>query len=345
MPVGLYPCIYRKQKETRLVNKIESYRECLGRGPDVVLAGGLRSCLGQFDGLGRRQVCRGCGGGGRDGGGIPSQAFLRVPGSRTRGSFHEGQDGGFPPDRADPPGARSLGSFRLERRTLSRRRPGRDRIRSFQSSGRGGGFAAARFEAAAMRLTEAQARKMGLKLAPAPSKARAGGRSAKGRDRAPRTAQPGDAVEFRVALATDPRPKERPRTVASMDALRAAFLASRGSLEAFMRHAADRISRTYTPKSTADYEKVVAEASTAAMGVREPFACAVETTITLVLAGDPESWPTSRLDGDADNLEKAVLDAMNGIVFADDRLVVRSYREKKCGPRPEILVRVEPARP
>lgn len=197
-----------------------------------------------------------------------------------------------------------------------------------------------------MRITEAQARRLGLKL-PADGKqtAHKGSTRKKGRDRAARLHVAGDPVTFVVKLPSDPRPKERPRTVASMDALRAAFLTSRGNLEAFMSAVKGKISRTYTPQGTADYEKLVAYAANAAMAGKTPFACAVETEIVLVLAGDEGVWPTSRLDGDADNLEKAVLDAMNGIVFIDDSLVVRSFREKICGPEPEVRVTVRPARP
>lgn len=193
-----------------------------------------------------------------------------------------------------------------------------------------------------MRLTEAQARRLGLGVPAAEKPKRT---SAKGRDRMARAAPAGEAVEFSVALPHDPRPKARPRTVMSEAGLKAAFLASKGSLEAFMRMAAGRSSRTFTPKATADYESLVAGAARAAMGRREPLACPVETDIVLVLQGDPAVWPTSRLDGDADNLEKAVLDALNGIVFTDDRLVVRSYREKRCGPDPMVVVKVAPARP
>ena len=197
-----------------------------------------------------------------------------------------------------------------------------------------------------MRITEAQARRMGLRIPQAEPKGKAEGPAkpmSKGRDRAPRAPQPGEPVSFCVALPYDPKPKERPRTVASKDALKAAFLSARGSLEAFMKAIEGRISHTYTPKATADYEALVKASAAAAMAGRAPFSCAVETRVTLVLKGDPGTWPTSRLDGDADNLEKAVLDAMNGIVFADDRLVVRSWREKECGEEPSLRVEVRPA--
>jgi Holliday junction resolvase RusA-like endonuclease len=75
----------------------------------------------------------------------------------------------------------------------------------------------------------------------------------------------------------------------------------------------------------------------------KPFECPVKTHVHLVFKGDPDTWPTSPGDGDADNLEKAVLDALNKIVYADDRLVVRSIRTKSCGEKPRLIVKVSPA--
>jgi Holliday junction resolvase RusA-like endonuclease len=78
---------------------------------------------------------------------------------------------------------------------------------------------------------------------------------------------------------------------------------------------------------------------------KKMFECPVETNIVFVLKGEDNIWPTSRLDGDADNLEKSVLDALNGIVFEDDKLVVRSIREKRCGIEPCVHIRIAPANP
>ena len=51
------------------------------------------------------------------------------------------------------------------------------------------------------------------------------------------------------------------------------------------------------------------------------------------LAGMPH---TSKPDGD--NLEKAVLDAMNGVVYHDDRLVWQSARVKVYGAENSVFV-------
>ena len=167
----------------------------------------------------------------------------------------------------------------------------------------------------------------------------------KGRSRAQRTDYAGDAVEFTITLNEDPRPKERPRTVVDKEILSSSFLAARGNLSYFMGMVAKNLSRTYTPQGTLDYEKLIAEHAKIAMLGKTMFSCPVETKIEFILKGEGDSWPTSRLDGDADNLEKAVLDALNGIVFEDDKLVVRSIREKRCGVEPSIYIRVAPARP
>lgn len=194
------------------------------------------------------------------------------------------------------------------------------------------------------RISIAQARKMGIKI-PGASTPKTKGSSETGRNRAGVISYEGDPIEFTVPLAHDPKPKERPRTAVDHNALKSAFLASRGKLSVFMDMVSKQISRTYTPKATLDYEKVIKGAAEVAMLKRKVLECPLETSITLVLQGDPKTWPTSRLDGDADNLEKAVLDALNGIVFKDDSLVVRSSREKICGETPMVIVRVSPARP
>lgn len=196
-----------------------------------------------------------------------------------------------------------------------------------------------------IRITEAQAKKLGFTI---PKKAGGAERKpskAKGRNRAKRCVYDGDPVEFIVKLQHDPKPKERPRLVVDKNILYNCFMAARGNVAVFMEMVAKRISRTYTPEATLAYERLIADHARLAMIGRVMFDCPVETNMTLVLKGDDDVWPTSRLDGDADNLEKAVLDALNGIVFEDDKLVVKSVREKKCGAEPTLIIRIAPATP
>jgi Holliday junction resolvase RusA-like endonuclease len=58
-----------------------------------------------------------------------------------------------------------------------------------------------------------------------------------------------------------------------------------------------------------------------------------------VFEGDSCLAPVGKRDGDLDNLEKLALDAMNGVVFEDDRLVVMKWSRKRFGPEPLIAIR------
>ena len=95
-----------------------------------------------------------------------------------------------------------------------------------------------------------------------------------------------------------------------------------------------RYGRAYTPKKTADAEKVIAEAATLAFD-GFPFTEPVGIELTFFCATKRRS--------DGDNLVKLVLDAMNTIAYTDDYLVeewrVRVYRKREGeAPRTEVLV-------
>lgn len=198
-----------------------------------------------------------------------------------------------------------------------------------------------------MRISLADARRLGIKVPGKrgdgknpPGKTRA--RKKRGRDRAAKADYGSAVVNFEVALNDDPQPKERPRTVINMEGVMNAFRMAGGNAAKFEGLLKGRMARTYTPANTGRYEKLVRAHAAAAMAAAglAPFECPVKTHVHLVLRGDPATHPTSPADGDADNLEKAVLDALNGTVFADDRLVVRSVRSKSCGPVAKVVVRV-----
>jgi Holliday junction resolvase RusA-like endonuclease len=109
----------------------------------------------------------------------------------------------------------------------------------------------------------------------------------------------------------------------------------------------------YTPAATRKYEAHGRVAAQLAMDGRPPLMCPVKV-ITLVELPIPASWsrkrsaaamtgdvrPTSRPD--IDNYIKSVMDALNGIVIADDSLVVEIEARKKYGSDPKVVMTVFP---
>ena len=104
-----------------------------------------------------------------------------------------------------------------------------------------------------------------------------------------------------------------------------------------------RSGRTYTPAKTQAFEKQIALMARRAMA--DAGVSRVESGAVTVLAyfyyTPPQSWSKKRklelikkvvvpktTKPDIDNLKKAVLDGMNGVVFADDALVSRISAEK-----------------
>lgn len=200
-----------------------------------------------------------------------------------------------------------------------------------------------------MRISLQQAKALGIKVPGSKGAAKKAGEPGKTRTKGKNRAAVRDYgrqyIRFEIDLPSDPQPKERPRTVMNTGAIVGAFIEARGNVGRFKELLAGRMSHTYTPKNTADYEDLILNHARVAMAAAkmQPFECPVKTHVHLVFKGDPAEWPTSPGDGDADNLEKAVLDALNKVVYADDRLVVRSIRTKSCGERPRLIVKVSPA--
>ncbi len=97
---------------------------------------------------------------------------------------------------------------------------------------------------------------------------------------------------------------------------------------------------TYTPKSTIDGQRMVAEAALVATnGIRPLFAgCALSVVIEACFRHPqrtakkriPAGWTPMVQMPDVDNLAKTVLDACHGIVWTDDNqvaeLVIRKWR-------------------
>lgn len=109
----------------------------------------------------------------------------------------------------------------------------------------------------------------------------------------------------------------------------------------------------YTDKETVDTEKVVAQLARLVMGPRNPFSGPLVMEL-LVHHPIPASWSKkdrqAALDGetacmakpDLDNVVKLVLDALNKIVYTDDKQVVGILARKQYGMDPRVEVKIKP---
>jgi Holliday junction resolvase RusA-like endonuclease len=112
------------------------------------------------------------------------------------------------------------------------------------------------------------------------------------------------------------------------------------------------IMSTYTPEKTELYENRVAMAARAATGGQAPWSCPVAIEIEICVEV-PASWSHKRRKAcleqliaatkkpDLDNIEKAVLDGCNKIVYDDDCRVVRKSATKRYSATPGVAVRVK----
>jgi Holliday junction resolvase RusA-like endonuclease len=109
----------------------------------------------------------------------------------------------------------------------------------------------------------------------------------------------------------------------------------------------------YTPAATRKYEAHGRLAAQQAMDGRPPIAVPVRAEIAVDLPV-PMSWSGKRRDAalrgeirptsrpDTDNYCKSAMDAINGIVVADDCLVVELFAEKRYARVPQLMVVVLP---
>jgi Holliday junction resolvase RusA-like endonuclease len=110
--------------------------------------------------------------------------------------------------------------------------------------------------------------------------------------------------------------------------------------------------RMFTPEKTVSYESTVKLFASRAMAGRALIEGAVRVEM-LIACQIPASWsqkkqasaaaggvlPTTKPD--VDNVEKALFDAMNGVVWKDDVQVVSVVKDKRYSPLPGVTVTVE----
>ena len=114
-----------------------------------------------------------------------------------------------------------------------------------------------------------------------------------------------------------------------------------------------RTGRIYTPQRTVRAEARLAYAAQQAMAGRLPFADAVQVEVEIAVAV-PASWSKRRraeaLAGrikpvtkpDVDNAVKLICDALNRVVFDDDRQVVEVVAAKHYASAGAMRITVEP---
>lgn len=112
-----------------------------------------------------------------------------------------------------------------------------------------------------------------------------------------------------------------------------------------------RFAQLYTPEKTANYEGLVAHAGHVAMNGRDLIAGAVSVQLDIRLPV-PASWSKRKqneaLDGqllptkkpDIDNVEKAIFDGLNGVVWNDDVQVVDVTKRKRYSAVPGVRIRI-----
>lgn len=150
--------------------------------------------------------------------------------------------------------------------------------------------------------------------------------------------------EFICHLNIKPQSKQRARTFLDKNAIARLYNQSCGNLKKFMGLiSSNQIMKSLTPEDTKDFEYILSlEAKRVMTQLKlDPFECPVEMDIIVRIEGNPEEWPVAHHDGDLDNHEKAIKDALNGIVYLDDRLVVKKTGIKICSKEPGIDIIVK----
>lgn len=107
----------------------------------------------------------------------------------------------------------------------------------------------------------------------------------------------------------------------------------------------------YTPEKTRSYESMIRGAAMDALGSRLAFDRPVEFTLRAIFPV-PMSWSEKKRQQailgvikpgkkpDLDNIAKAWNDALNGVVYRDDSLIVRMTLDKRYGPQALVVATV-----
>lgn len=109
--------------------------------------------------------------------------------------------------------------------------------------------------------------------------------------------------------------------------------------------------QSYTPKKTVNFENYIAKLAKQQMLLRSPTSAPVRLDVVFFFS-IPSSWPAWKqaaaqeryiahtVKPDKDNLEKAIKDALNGIVWVDDAQVCDGGTQKLYSNEPGVLIDV-----
>lgn len=128
-----------------------------------------------------------------------------------------------------------------------------------------------------------------------------------------------------IVFHTKALPKGRPRLCVNREKLRVA-ITNRDmtlALSAFT---------VVTPKKTALYEKALRTAFAQVMLIHNRAVCDKDMGVSIIVAHKNAVY------GDLDNQQKAILDAMNGVIFTDDKKVSDLHAKRISGQEDSFRV-------
>ncbi len=107
-----------------------------------------------------------------------------------------------------------------------------------------------------------------------------------------------------------------------------------------------KVGHVYTPQTTRDYESLLKAAAIEVMNGRRPIAKPVAVTVQAYLQ-IPKSWPKKKRETayyvdtkpDVDNFK--FIDALNGVVWTDDKLATDLFINKRYNPNPRLEIIVQ----
>ncbi len=108
------------------------------------------------------------------------------------------------------------------------------------------------------------------------------------------------------------------------------------------------LNKPYTPAKTRQYETFVRQEAALIMNGRDPLDGPIMLNV-LAFLPIPQSWSKKKqreamyvtTKPDWDNLAKSVTDALNGIVYTDDKLIVDAFVQKRYDKRPRVEITVQ----